>query len=123
MERNQVYKCGLCGNMVEVLVVGGGELTCCGQAMTHLAENTQDAAVEKHVPVIEKVDGGYKVTVGEVAHPMEDAHYIVWIELLAGDKVYRKYLKPGEAPEAVFNVAESNVVAREFCNLHGLWKA
>jgi len=122
-EKLQVYKCELCGNMVEVLHGGVGELVCCGQPMTLLTENTVDAAKEKHVPVIEKVAGGYKVKVGAVAHPMEEKHYIEWIELIAGDKAYRQFLKPGDAPEAFFAVDAAQVSAREFCNLHGLWKA
>jgi superoxide reductase len=122
-ERYQVYKCEACGNIVEVLHGGEGELVCCGQPMQLLTENTVDAAKEKHVPVIEKIDGGYKVKVGEVAHPMEEKHYIVWIELIADGATYRKYLQPGEVPEAVFMVTAASVTAREFCNLHGLWKA
>ncbi|PKN45892.1 MAG: desulfoferrodoxin [Deltaproteobacteria bacterium HGW-Deltaproteobacteria-16] len=113
----------MCGNMVEVLHTGVGELVCCGQPMTLLTENTVDAAKEKHVPVIEKVAGGYKVKVGAVAHPMDEKHHIEWIELLAGDKAYRQFLKPGDAPEALFAVDAPQVSAREFCNLHGLWKA
>lgn len=122
-EKMQVYKCELCGNIVEVLHGGVGELVCCGQPMKLLVENTVDAAKEKHVPVIEKVAGGYTVKVGAVAHPMEEKHYIEWIELLAGDKAYRQFLKPGDAPEAFFAVDAAQVSAREFCNLHGLWKA
>jgi superoxide reductase len=122
-EKLQVYKCELCGNIVEVLHGGVGELVCCGQPMTLLSENTVDASKEKHVPVIEKVAGGYKVKVGAVAHPMEEKHYIEWIELIAGDKAYRQFLKPGNAPEAFFAVDAASVSAREFCNLHGLWKA
>jgi superoxide reductase len=122
-ERYQVYKCEVCGNIVEVLHGGGGELVCCGQPMELLTENTVDAAKEKHVPVIEKVEGGYKVKVGEVAHPMEEKHYIEWIELIADGATYRKYLQPGEVPEAIFMVTATSVAAREFCNLHGLWKA
>ncbi|MGV1100207.1 desulfoferrodoxin [Thiovibrio sp. JS02] len=122
-EKLQVYKCEVCGNIVEVLHTGVGELVCCGQPMTLLTENTVDAAKEKHVPVIEKVAGGYKVKVGAVAHPMEEKHYIEWIELIAGGKAYRQFLKPGEAPEAFFAVDATQVSAREFCNLHGLWKA
>ena len=101
-ERLQVYKCGVCGNIVELLIVGGGELVCCGQPMVLQTENTVDAAKEKHVPVIEKVDGGYKVKVGSVPHPMETDHYIQWIELVAGDKAYMEFLSPGQAAEAVF---------------------
>lgn len=121
-ERLQVYKCELCGNIVEVLNGGKGELVCCGQPMKLLVENTVDAAKEKHVPVIEKIEGGYKVKVGSVAHPMEEKHYIQWIELVADGKSYIQFLKPGEAPEAVFKVDAVDVYAREYCNLHGLWK-
>ena len=119
----EVYKCELCGIIVEVLHDGGGELVCCGQPMKRYEENTVDAAREKHVPVIEKVAEGWKVTVGSVAHPMEEKHYIEWIELIADGKAYRQFLAPGQAPEAVFCVEASQVTAREYCNLHGLWKA
>lgn len=122
-EKLQVYKCEVCGNIVEVLHGGAGELVCCGQPMVLLTENTVDAAKEKHVPVIEKVPGGIKVKVGEVAHPMEDKHYIEWIEIIADGKAYRQFLNPGDTPEAVFNIDADQVTAREFCNLHGLWKA
>jgi superoxide reductase len=121
-ERLEVYKCELCGNIVEVLHGGAGELVCCGQPMVHLVENTVDAAKEKHVPVIEKVAGGVKVKVGSVPHPMEEKHYIEWIELIVNGKAERQFLKPGQAPEAVFKVEQENVTAREYCNLHGLWK-
>ena len=121
-ERLEVYKCEACGNIVEVIHGGGGELVCCGDPMQLLVENTVDAAKEKHVPVIEKVEGGVKVKVGDVAHPMEDKHYIEWIEIIAGDKADRQFLNPGEAPEATFKTDADNVTAREFCNLHGLWK-
>ena len=122
-ERLQVYKCEACGNIVEVLHGGAGELVCCGAEMVLLEENTVDAAKEKHVPVIEKVAEGYKVKVGSVAHPMEEKHFIEFIELIADGKCYRQFLNPGEVPEAVFCVSASQVTAREFCNLHGLWKA
>ena len=121
--RLQVYKCQVCGNIVEVIHAGGGTLVCCGKAMDLLTENTTDAAEEKHVPVIEKVDGGIKVKVGAVAHPMEDAHYIEWIEVVAGDNAYRRFLNAGDPPEAVFPVDDEQVTVRAFCNLHGLWKA
>ena len=121
-ENLQVYKCELCGNIVEVIHASSGQLVCCGQPMVLLTENTTDAATEKHVPVIEKVDGGVKVTVGSVAHPMENDHYIEWIELVVDGKAYRQFLKPGQAPEAVFNVEGSDITAREYCNLHGHWK-
>jgi len=120
---NQVYRCEKCGNIVEVLHAGGGELVCCGQPMTLLKENTSDGAKEKHVPVIERVADGWRVTVGAVAHPMEEKHFIEWIELIADGKVYRAQLKPGDKPEALFRIDATRVSAREFCNLHGLWKA
>jgi superoxide reductase len=122
-ERLEVYKCELCGNIVEVLHAGAGELVCCGQPMACLKENTVDAAKEKHVPVIEKIEGGVKVAVGSVAHPMEEKHYIEWIEIVADGKTYRQFLNPGDTPEAVFNVEAASVTAREYCNLHGHWKA
>ncbi|MFZ0241526.1 MAG: desulfoferrodoxin [Desulfobacterales bacterium] len=122
-EKLQVYKCEACGNIVEVLHGGEGELVCCGKPMVQLKENTVDAAKEKHVPVIEKVDGGYKVKVGSAAHPMEEKHYIEWVELIADGKAYRQFLKPGQAPEAVFKIDAAGVTAREYCNLHGLWKS
>lgn len=121
-KRNEIYKCEICGNIVEVLHVGAGELVCCGQAMDLQEEKTADATTEKHVPVIEKTDSGYKIVVGSTLHPMEEAHFIEWIELIAGDVVLRKFLKPGELPEAEFETSASSVEAREYCNLHGLWK-
>jgi superoxide reductase len=123
VELNQIYKCNICGNITEVVHVGGGELVCCGQPMQLIKENTEDAAQEKHVPVIEKTEKGVKVKIGEVPHPMEDAHYIEWIEILADGKIYRKYLNPGDSPEAEFEIQADSVTAREYCNLHGLWKA
>ena len=118
----QVYKCELCGNIVEMIHAGKGQLVCCGRPMTYLEEGTTDAAVEKHVPVIEKTDDGYKVTVGSVAHPMVENHYIEWIELIADGIAYREFLKPGDKPEATFCVKADKVSARELCNLHGVWK-
>jgi len=125
-ERKQIYRCNVCGNIVEVLHAGGGELVCCGQPMELLAEKTADAGKEKHVPVIERMDKKVKVKVGSVPHPMEENHYIEWIEIITNDEVCRKFLKPGNAPEAVFEfeiAAEvKKVEAREFCSVHGLWK-
>ncbi len=123
MKNADIYKCDLCGNIVEVVKVGGGQLVCCGQPMNQLVENTTDAAQEKHVPVIEKTDDGVKVSVGSVLHPMEEAHYIQFIELMADGKVYREELQPGQQPVAVFQVSGDQLSAREYCNLHGLWKA
>ena len=122
---NEIYKCAVCGNIVEVVHAGAGELVCCGQPMEHMKEGTSDGAAEKHVPVIEKIEGGYKVKVGSVEHPMTDAHYIEWVELVCEKcgKVQRKYLKAGDKPEAVFTLNSDKVTAREYCNLHGLWKA
>jgi superoxide reductase len=122
-ERMQIYKCEVCGNIVEMLHEGAGELVCCGQPMKLFRENTVDAAKEKHVPVMEKTAGGIKVKVGSVPHPMEEKHYIEWIEVVADGKAYRKFLSPGEAPEATFELTAEKVTAREYCNLHGLWKA
>ena len=121
-ERLDVYKCGVCGHIVEVLHGGKGELTCCNQAMELLVAGSVDAAQEKHVPVIEKTAEGIKVRVGSVPHPMEEKHFIEWIEIIADGKAYRQFLNPGEAPEALFPVVAENVTAREYCNLHGLWK-
>ncbi len=120
---NQVYKCNVCGNIVEMLHTGAGELVCCGEPMQLKTENTEDAAEEKHVPVIEKTDNGVKVSVGSTLHPMEEEHYIEWIEIIADGKVYRQNLKPGDQPIAEFTVQADNIVAREYCNLHGMWKA
>jgi len=108
---------------IEVLHGGKGELVCCGKPMVLLKENTVDAAKEKHVPVVEKTAGGFKVKVGSVAHPMEEKHFIEWIEIMADGTLYRKYLSPGNAPEAVFSIDAAKVSARELCNIHGLWKA
>ena len=121
-QKLQIYKCTSCGNIVEVLFAGTGGLTCCQQPMELLDEKTADATTEKHVPVIEKTDDGYKVTVGTTLHPMEENHYIQWIELLADGKAYRQFLNPGDAPQAAFNITADSVTAREHCNVHGLWK-
>ena len=121
-ERLQAYKCDVCGNIVEVLHAGAGELVCCNQPMTLQDEKTADSATEKHVPVIEKTDAGVRVVVGSTPHPMEEKHYIEWIELLADGKAYRAFLAPGDAPRATFCVDATDVSAREYCNVHGLWK-
>ncbi|MDD3520961.1 MAG: desulfoferrodoxin [Actinomycetota bacterium] len=121
----QIYKCEVCGNIVEMLHEGVGELVCCDQPMKLYEENTIDAALEKHVPVVEINDNKVAVKVGSVAHPMEEKHYIEWIEIIdEGGKAYRKFLKPGEKPEAEFCIdITGNITVREYCNLHGLWKA
>ena len=122
-ERLQIYKCEVCGNIVEVLHEGVGELVCCGQPMKLLMANTVDAAKDKHVPVIEKTAAGVQVKVGSAAHPMEEKHYIEWIEIIADGKAYRQFLKPGDAPQATFDIQANKIEAREHCNIHGLWKA
>ena len=121
-ERLQVYKCNECGIIVEALHDGAGELVCCGKPMQLLRENTVDAAKEKHVPVVSSGAGGVKVDVGSVPHPMEPKHYIEWIEVIADGKVCRQFLQPGQPPAATFNIEAEQVSAREYCNLHGLWK-
>lgn len=120
---NGIYKCEICGNIVEVLHTGEGDLVCCGQNMVLLDEKTADSSTEKHVPLIEKTSDGYKVTVGSTLHPMKQEHYIEWIELIADGKSYRKFLKPGDDPVAEFCIVASKVSAREHCNVHGLWRA
>jgi len=124
-EKNQVYKCEICGNIVEVLHEAGGQLVCCGEPMKLLKENTVDASLEKHVPVIEKTEKGIIVKVGSVPHPMEEKHYIEWIEIITKDnKSIKKFLFPGDKPEAEFCIPIEDVLfAREYCNLHGLWKS
>jgi len=121
-EKMQIYKCEVCGNIVEVLHGGKGELVCCNEPMKLFKENTVDAAKEKHVPVIKRDGDMVKVKVGSVDHPMEEKHYIEWIQIVDGDVAYRKFLKPGDAPEAEFCVSSKDIYAREYCNIHGLWK-
>jgi superoxide reductase len=122
-ERYQIYKCEICGNVIEVLHAGQGELVCCGKPMKLLTENTVDASKEKHVPVVEKTKAGVKVKVGSVPHPMEEKHYIEWIQVVTKDKALRKFLAPGAAPEAEFQIDGEILKAREYCNLHGVWKS
>lgn len=121
--QNEIYKCSVCGNIVEVLHIGGGELVCCGKPMELQKENTVDAALEKHVPAIERTDKGFLVKIGEVPHPMEEAHYIEWIEIIADGNIYRKNLKPGDQPQAEFCIEAEKIEAREYCNIHGLWQS
>jgi len=121
-ELNQIYKCNICGNMVEMVHAGAGELVCCGQPMELLQAKSEDEGQEKHVPVVEKTSNGVKVKIGSVPHPMEEKHFIEWVEIIVDGKVYRKFLKPGELPEAEFCVKAEEIEAREYCNVHGLWK-
>ncbi|UWG96343.1 desulfoferrodoxin [Dehalobacter sp. DCM] len=122
-ELREVYKCNVCGNVIEVIHAGASSLVCCGQPMEKLEGKTEDTGIEKHLPVVEAVESGIKVRVGSVEHPMLEEHYIQLIEVLTADKVCRAELKPGQKPEAVFQVNIDAVVSvREYCNLHGLWK-
>ena len=118
----QIYKCSICGNIVEVIHASGGELVCCGKPMELLVEKTQELGFEKHVPVIERTEQGILVKVGSMPHPMEETHYIEWIEIIADGQSCRKFLKPGDKPEALFEISAKEVVVREYCNIHGLWK-
>lgn len=122
-ELKQIYKCNVCGNIVEVLHAGVGELVCCEQPMELLKEKTEDVGLEKHVPVVEKTETGIKVKIGSVPHPMEEKHYIEWVEIIADGTTCRKFLKPGDKPEAEFEIKAEKIEAREYCNVHGLWKS
>lgn len=122
-EKKQIYKCEICGNIIEVLDEGQGELICCGQPMKLQTENTTEASNEKHIPVIEKDDKGVIVKVGSIEHPMDEEHYIEWIEISTEKGSSKKFLKPGDLPQAKFPVKTENVKARAYCNLHGLWKS
>ncbi|NOZ84964.1 MAG: desulfoferrodoxin [Deltaproteobacteria bacterium] len=124
IEKLQVYRCEICGNIIEVVHAGKPALVCCGKPMKLLEENTTDAALEKHVPVVEKAGSKITVKVGSVLHPMENDHYIEWIEVLSKERSYTKFLKPGDAPEAEFELeTDDEITVRAYCNLHGLWKA
>lgn len=120
-KKNEVYKCNVCGNIVEVLHAGKGELVCCGKPMQLLKPKNKDAGNEKHVPIIKKTRSGIKVIVGLIKHPMERKHYIEWIELIADGKILRKHLKPGDKPEAEFKISAKKITAREYCSVHGYW--
>ena len=120
----EIYKCNICGNIVEVLYAGVGELVCCGEPMELQKEKTQDSAVEKHVPYIEKTNDGILVKIGQNQdHPMEEKHYIEWIQVIVDNVSYRKFLKPGDKPQAIFEIKGDKIEAREYCNIHGLWKS
>ena len=120
----EIYKCNICGNIVEIIHEGVGKLVCCDQEMELLNEKTEDASTEKHVPYIEKTDKGVLVKVGQNQdHPMEDKHYIEWIQVIAGEASYRKFLKPGDKPQAEFKIKADKIQAREYCNIHGLWRS
>jgi superoxide reductase len=124
IKQGQIYKCNVCGNIVELLHVGGGTLVCCGQPMQLLLEKTEDVGKEKHVPVIEKIsETKVRVKIGSIPHPMEEKHYIEWIEIIADGRTYKKFLKPANKPEAEFEIKAEEILAREYCNIHGLWKS
>lgn len=120
---NQIYRCNVCGNIVEILHVGGGELVCCGQPMELLTARNKDVGFEKHVPVIKETEAGTEVTIGSTPHPMDEAHYIEFIEIIADDNIYREFLKPGDKPTAIFKIKADKIAARGYCNIHGLWKS
>ena len=122
-KRLQIFKCEICGNIVELLHEGSGELVCCGKPMELLEEKSEDQGNEKHVPVFEQTGKGVKVKVGAVAHPMEENHYIEWIEVIKDGLAYRIFLNPGDLPEAEFTLSSENIKAREYCTIHGLWKS
>lgn len=117
----QVYKCNICGNIIEVLHEGVGELVCCDQPMVLFDEKIEEEGKEKHLPVVEKTEKGFFVKVGSIQHPMEEKHYIEWIEIIVDGKTYRQFLKPGDVPEAIFAIEADNVKVREYCSIHGLW--
>lgn len=123
MKRNKILKCKECNSVISVLFDNGINLDCCNGKFEELVEQTADSTTEKHVPIIEKIEGGYKVTVGSTIHPMTDAHLIQWVELIADGVSYIKYFNPGDEPVAIFNIEAKEVQAREYCNLHGLWLA
>lgn len=122
-ELKQIYKCNVCGNITEVLHTGVGELVCCGEAMELKKEKTEDEGQEKHVPVLERTEKGIKAKVGSIPHPMEEEHFIEWIEIVSGDRYCRKFLRPGSDPEVEFDIDDDNVIVREYCNVHGLWES
>lgn len=122
-EINQIYRCPICGNIVQVLHAGSGELICCGQPMELLVAKNTDVGFEKHVPVIEKTETGVIIKVGSILHPMEEAHYIEFIEIIADDKIYKKFLKPGDEPMVNFEIKSDNIKAIIYCNIHGLWQS
>ena len=124
LERGQIFRCNTCGNMFELILVGGGSPTCCGSDMELLSDDPQDVGAEKHIPIIEKTDSGVKVKVGQIPHPMEEKHYIAWIEIITDNETQRAFLKPGDAPEAEFMVEDiNNLKAKEYCIIHGLWRS
>ena len=124
MKKLRFFRCQHCGNIIVKIVDSKVPVMCCGEIMKELTPNTTDAAQEKHVPVVEKQGNGYLVKVGAVPHPMTEEHYIEWIEIITENATYKKFLKPGDKPEAYFdNIKENKFTVKEYCNLHGLYKA
>lgn len=122
MELNQIYKCNICGNIVELVHVGGGQIVCCGQPMELLKEKKDEEGKEKHQPVVELKDEGMQIKIGETPHPMEESHFIEWVEVIIQNKVYRRFLKPGDNPVVNFSIKENPERVRIYCNIHGLWR-
>ncbi|MBT4334407.1 desulfoferrodoxin [archaeon] len=121
-KKEQIYKCLACGNIIEILHEANASLSCCGTQMTEIKENIEEAAEEKHIPIIEKNESNITIKVGSIEHPMDETHYIEWIELITRNKLYRQHLRPGQKPEANFKMINSDFKVRAYCNLHGLWK-
>lgn len=122
-EIREIYKCNVCGNIVEVVHTGVGELVCCGEPMQLMKPQTEDSTKEKHVPYVEKTDNGILVKIGQNQdHPMEEKHHIEWIQVITEDASYRQFLHPGDKPQATFPIKNTKIIAREYCNIHGLWK-
>ena len=120
----EIYKCNICGNIVELLHAGVGELVCCGEPMELMKEKTEDSSIEKHVPYIEKTENGVLVKIGQNQdHPMEEKHYVEWIQVIADGISYRKFLKPGDKPQAEFEIKADKIETREYCNIHGLCRS
>lgn len=119
---NQIYRCNICGNMVEMVHSGAGQLVCCGQPMELLEGKTKDEGLEKHSPVLERAGNVLKIKIGSIAHPMENSHFIEWIEVISGNKTFKKFLQPKDSPEAQFENIGQKVFVRSYCNIHGLWK-
>jgi superoxide reductase len=120
--KKEIYKCEVCGNIVEVLHDGVGTLVCCGQPMNLMKEKTEEEGNEKHIPVILENEEGVNIKVGSVEHPMTPEHHIEWIEISTENGESKKFLTPDDKPEANFPVKNKNIKAREYCNIHGLWR-
>lgn len=129
---NEIYHCSICGNIISVFHDGPGVLSCCDQTMSLLKSNTIEASLEKHIPVFQKTKKGFKIQVGSIPHPMEEKHFIEWLEFAIEDKIIRKQFRPGEKAELIIECQNYNLDnckkdnpkwIRAYCNLHGLWKS